>query len=92
MPVVVHMKEYFYQKMPWLPEKCPFKIGKYYGNFSVELIPHSESGKFISSIPLPNGVYREIYKLYFGDRDSEGATLKVEVSTYEVDNVENVMK
>lgn len=71
--------------------KCPFEIGKYYGNFSVELVSQWESTKFISPIPMPNGAYREIYRMYFNDRDAGGVTLKLQICIYDVENADNVM-
>lgn len=41
---------------------------------------------------MPNGVYREIYKIYFDDRDAERVTFKMQTSAYEVDNAENILK
>lgn len=92
IPLVVNVKSLILKIAPFLPQKCPVQIGKYYGyNLSISNNFGLDEAKFLTP-QLPNGVYRTSYKFYDEDDDKEGATFSFNLEVDDVDNAENIMK
>lgn len=92
IPFVESVKNSFYEILPFLPRKCPFSPGKYYGyNMSIPEQAIRKDWKEISPIFMPNGVYRATLK-FFSDDDLEGATVRFSIELYESSNAENIMR
>lgn len=92
IPLVEAAKNYYLDLYPFIPRKCPFKIGKYYGhNISLDFKNITNVFKFISPSLLPNGIFRHFFRFY-NDDDSEGVTIKFDIDIYDPANAENIMK
>lgn len=89
LPVVEYSKKMIYKVCPFLPRRCPFIPGKFYGyNMSIDGKIGRGQQERISPILFPNGAYRTVYKFY-ADEDPEGATVRVQQEYYHVENADN---
>lgn len=92
IPLVEAAKNYYFDLFPFIPRKCPFKPGKYYGhNISIADQNITDVFKFISPSLLPNGIYRHIFHFY-DNNDSGGVSIRFDIDIYDPANAENIMK
>lgn len=91
LDVVSFYRDHFLRTLPFLPKKCPMMTGKYYGyNISMRNDSGLDGRQIVSSDLMPNGVYRNIFKL-FSNEDQEGLTIWYNTEEYDPKNAGNIM-
>lgn len=81
-------KDYYFEKFPQMPKKCPIESGKYYANnvtivnnIDLNFTRPEETSQFLGP-SFPNGVYRHVLRM-FTDKDPVGFTLYWHIDRYD---------